>query len=222
MIKFKLNRRTYKIPERYTIDQWKRIYATDPNDYRGWAKIMSIALNIPIEKVIKIDEESLRLGAGLILNEIDCMKEYKVKDFTQFNFGQFIDLDVYMVNGIEKNLDVILEMLCEKKPKWIDEAFWVIEQYKNFRISTYRSYQGLFGLNDINEDVEGDEIPDPNKVAKGWYEIVVDLANDDPLKMNDVTDLPLKHALNFMSLRKEKAEKEYNKQIQNDLQRRNR
>lgn len=222
MIKFKLNYRTYTIPERFTIEQYVEIQKADPNEYKGWARIMSVAIGIPIHRVLLCDEESLRLGAALILNEINSMVEYKVKDFTKFNFGQFIDLDVYMVGGIDKNLDAILDILCETRPKYIDQAFWALEQYRNFRISTYRSYAGLFGLNDNVEEEDGEENHDPNKVAKGWYQVVVELSNDDPLKMDAVTELPLRHALNFMSLRKEKAETEYNKQIHNDLQRRNR
>ena len=52
--------------------------------------------------------------------------------------------------------------------------------------------------------IEGDPDFDPLKIAKGWYKIIVSLANDNLLDIDRVTDEPLKKVLNFMALQKEK------------------
>ena len=70
-------------------------------------------------------------------------------------------------------------------------------------------------MNDPKGDEEEDlENIDPNKIAKGWYRIIADLADNDVLKMDAVTDEPLKKILNFMSLRKELQLEENFKQLQ--------
>ena len=151
MIKLKLNHRTYKLPNRYTIDQWKAVVRLDMEDPRSWPQILAIALDQRVAKFMKVDEDSLILGASLIINEMSKRRVGKHIDFTKISIGKFVDLDIWLVSGTEKHIDEILDTLCEEPIKYIDEALWMIDQYSNFRISTYRSYAGLFGLNDRME-----------------------------------------------------------------------
>ncbi len=224
MIKVTLKNRKYKIPETFTIDQWKAIVKMDMEDPRNWPKIMGIGLNLPIGKFIRVEEDSLILGASLIINQMSQRVKAPHVDFTTLTFGQFVDLDVWMVMGIENHVDEIVEMIGVKKSYSINEVLYIIDQYANFRISTYRSYSGLFGLNSKGEQEETDETWTPNKVARGWYRVIVDLADNDLYKLDYVTEQPLKKVLNFMALRKERALEEQFKQLEqkrkHDLQRR--
>ena len=151
-------------------------------------------------------------------------KPSKHVDFTKISIGEFVDLDIWMIKGSEKHIDEILETISIEPIKYIDEALWMIDQYANFRISTYRSYGALFGINDkgVQEDV-AEEDYDANKIAKGWYKVLVDLADNDLLKLDPVTEQPLYKALTFMSLRKERALEEQQRQLnqrrQHDLSR---
>lgn len=219
MIKLKLNHRTYKLPNRYTIDQWKAVLRLDMEDPRSWPKILAIALDQRVAKFMKVDEDSLILGASLIINEMSKRKVGKHIDFTQISIGKFVDLDIWLVSGTEKHIDEILDTLCEEPIKYIDEALWLVDQYSNFRISTYRSYAGLFGLNDRmeQEDIDPEEW-EPQKIAKGWYKVLVDLADNKILDLDQITDQPLYKALTFMSLRKERALEEQQRQLKQKRQ----
>lgn len=212
------------MPKRFTITQWKEVLALDLEDNKNWAKIMSIGFNKPYYKFHNVDEDSLLLGASLVINAMGQRKECKMKDLTNLTIGEFVDLDIYLLMGPEKNIDTILDLILVKETKWADEALWAVDQYANFRISTYRQYSGLFDLNKngVQEDMDPEDW-DPQKVAKGWYRVLVDLADDRLLDLDKITEQPLKKALNFMALRKEKALEERERQLkqkrQNDLQR---
>ncbi len=213
--------------KRFKISHWLELAKLDTDNKYHWPKIMAIGFNRKFYKFLDISEDSLTLGVALVLNQLNARRECKLKDFTQLTFGEFVDLDVYLVLGPEKNLDEILKLICVKPPKYIDEALWAIEQYANFRMSTYRQYAGLFGLNDKDEQEDVDEESfEPMKIAKNWYKVIVDLAHEDITKLDDITDQPLKKTFNFMSLQKEKAIEENMKQLKqkrkHDLQRRNR
>lgn len=225
MIKLKLNYRTYKLPERYTIDQWKQVVKLDMEDPKSWPHVLAIALNQKVAKFYNCNEDSLILGASLVINEMSKRRVGKHIDFTKISIGQFVDLDIWMVGGMEKNIDQLIETLSKEPLKWIDEALYIIDEYANFRISTYRSYAGLFGINE--KTGEQDEVdPDdwnPNKIAAGWYKVLVDLADNDLLRLDPITEEPLYKALTFMSLRKERALEEQQRQSkqkrQHDLSR---
>lgn len=214
MIKLKLNHRTHKLPKRYTIAQWKELIKLDMEEPSNWPKILGIALNRHWYEFAKCDEDSLILGCSLIIHEMSKRKPSKHIDFTKITLGQFVDLDIWLVNGSEKHIDEILDTITDKPIKYIDEALWVIDEYSNFRISTYRSYSGLFGLNDRmeQEDIDPEEF-NPKKISMGWYKVIVDLADNDLLKLDPVTEQPLYKALTFMSLRKERALEEQQRQL---------
>lgn len=226
MITVKIGIRRYRLPKRFTIEQWKKVAALDIEDHRSWPKIMAIGFKQPYHKFWNIEEEGLILGASLVTTQMSNRRECKLIDFTKLRLGEFIDLDIYLISGIDKNIDAIVDLLCIKKPKYVDEALWAIDQYAQFRMSTYRQYSGLFGLNKHGEPEDEEEDWDPQKVAKGWYRVLVNLAQNDITKLDEVTELPLKFALNFMALQKEQIlEENFNKlkqKRQHDLQRRNR
>ena len=188
-------------------------------DPKSWPQILAIALDQRVAKFMRVDEDSLILGASLIINEMSKRKVGKHIDFTQISIGKFVDLDIWLVSGAEKHIDEILDTLCEEPIKYIDEALWMIDQYSNFRISTYRSYAGLFGLNDRGEqeDIDPEEW-EPQKIAKGWYKVLVDLADNKILDLDEITDQPLYKALTFMSLRKERALEEQQRQLKQKRQ----
>jgi hypothetical protein len=77
-----------------------------------------------------------------------------------------------------------------------------------WRTTIFRQYKTLFGLNDkdfeVYADDQEDEDFDPMSIPRGWYKVIVDLAQENILNIDAVTDQPLKKALNFMALQKEK------------------
>ena len=209
MIKLTIDKKKYGIPNRLTVKQWKQLIAHDFSNYYEYSKIISCVTGADPDKVAQCTEESQILAIGFIINLMNQRKEYVVRDFNEITFGEFVDLDVYIVMGIEKNLDPILEILTPEGmdvTEWMDEALWLVDRYTQFRVFTYRQYSGLFGINS-NGDQEIDEDEedwDPKKVAKGWYKVLIDMSDNDITKIDYVTEQPLKKVLNLMAYRKEK------------------
>jgi hypothetical protein len=220
MIKLTIDNKKYSFPERLKIEEWKTLVKYDFTDYSQYPKIISYLIDVPLAKVEQCNEDSQILAVGFIISLMNRRKECKVKEFNDINFGEFVDLDIYIVMGIEKNMEAILKMLTPEgiePTDWADEAMWAIDQYAQFRVHTYRQYSGLFGLNKNGEqEVDDEELEawNPQKVAKGWYKIIIDVADDDIQKIDYVTEQPLKKVLNFMANRKEKQLEENFKLMQ--------
>jgi len=198
-----INKVKYNYPERITIAMWQEVMRYDFQNPSNWADIVHIATGAPKSQLLRANEEALELGTAIMVQLCNVRSQCRVKPATSLNFGQFIDLDVWLTMGVKQHLADIAGILVDTE--WADEALFAVEQYSNYRTHIYRQYAELFGLNDEEDD---DELQ-PGKVdkllaARNWYKIVVDLANDDILKIDDVTEQPLIKVFNFMALRKQK------------------
>jgi len=223
MVKITIENNKYALPERLTIKQWRLLVNFDYADTEQWPKIIAVLLNEDVEVLKRCTLDSLTLAIAFTVECMNRRREYRVRDFNEILFGEFIDLDIYMVMGVEKHLDQIVEILSEGT-EWADEAMWLVDQYSLFRVHTYRQYAGLFGINErLEQDEDEEEKWDSKKIAKGWYRVITDLAQDDILRIDLITDQPLKKALNFMAYKKEKQLEEnfrlMQQKRQNDLSR---
>ena len=223
MVKITIENNKYALPERLTIKQWRLLVNFDYADTEQWPKIIAVLLNEDVEVLKRCTLDSLTLAIAFTVECMNRRREYRVRDFNDILFGEFIDLDIYMVMGVEKHLDQIVEILSEGT-EWADEAMWLVDQYSLFRVHTYRQYAGLFGINErLEQDEDEEEKWDSKKIAKGWYRVITDLAQDDILRIDLITDQPLKKALNFMAYKKEKQLEEnfrlMQQKRQNDLSR---
>lgn len=214
----------YEIPKRFTIQQWCAAIKWDFTRPGQWPHIVNAITGAPINTLKEVAYESMELAIVFIGAVMQERKEVNLKDFNDMTFGEWVDLDVYTALGIDKNLDKMLNLL-HPDIKWSDEGLWVLDKYIEFKTHILRQYKELFGINDGNEDYEDTEPApvDGMHVARSWYKVIVNLASDNILNLDAVTDQPLKKVLNFMALQKEKAIEERNKaqqqRIQNDLHR---
>lgn len=203
MVQLNVNDVSYKIPERLTLDQWKEVAKWNFEEPTDWPRIIAAVTGADWRTLSLGKDEAVALAIAFIIQTMNHRKEYQIKDFNQLTFGQFVDLDVWLTMGIDKHIDDVVNMLSDGT-EWADEAMWLVDRYAEFRLHTYRQYKVLFG---IDRDGGGEALPedfDPLKIAKGWYKIIVGLANDNILNMDSVTDEPLKKVLNFLALQKEK------------------
>lgn len=188
------------MPEVLTIETWASLIKWDFENIEYWPRIVGIAIGCNPMILKDAKHESLELAIILIATAMQKRKEVKCKDFNDLTFGEFVDLDVYLTYGIDKHMLEITEIL-DAKCKDSAEAMWLIDRYTEFRMFTYRQYKELFGT---ETDVQAEGPVDPMKVAKSWYRLIVQLANDNLLDIDAVTEEPLKKVLNFMALQKEK------------------
>lgn len=203
MVQLNVNDVSYKIPERLTLEQWKEVAKWNFEEPTDWPRIIAAVTGADWRTLSLGKDEAVALAVAFIIQLMNHRREYQINDLNKITFGQFVDLDVWLTMGIDKHIDDVVNMLSDGT-EWADEAMWLVDKYAEFRLYTYRQYKTLFGLNDKFEAIDGDPDFDPLKIAKGWYKIIVSLANDNLLDIDRVTDEPLKKVLNFMALQKEK------------------
>ena len=207
MIKVEIDNKSIQLPEQFTVAQWEAMMLWDFEEPKHWPRILEAALGIEEERFKDSDPKGIELAMVFIISTMNKRFPIKGVDLNKMTFGQWVDLDVYVNIGIDKNLQNMLDVL-ESPIIYSGEALSQIEQYVMWRTSIYRQYKTLFGLNDKDfeewsEDAD-DNLKDPMSIARGWYKIIVDLANENLLNIDAVTDEPLKKVLNFMALQKEK------------------
>jgi len=214
MIHLKIDNKKYPITEDPTLDQWQRMMSLD-FEYEGhWPTLINIATNVPIDVLNLATQEQLRLGGVLVSLALQRRREVPVVDFNTLNLGQFIDMEYYLAEGMQKSIRKCLTTL-EVETEVATEALWVIERYTQWRNNIYKQYAGLFNYDPQPNDEE-DEGPQktPFDIAKGWYRILVELSGHDPLKIDSITKQPLKEMFNYLAMQKDIAQEELNQKKQ--------
>ena len=223
MVTLKIDNNRYKIDGNPTIEQWQEIMKWDFESHVHWPYIIQAVTGLEFYIIREMDHEQQKLAVTMIAYTIGERKQVELPDFEALTFGQFVDLEYLMAHGTEKSLHQILNKLGADY-KYAQEALYVVEQYMAWRTNLFKRYSALFGLNDGSLEEDGPQKPKtPVKVASEWYRVIVELANDDVLKIKEITELGVKETFNFMAVRKEKQLAELNALKQqkrtNDLQR---
>jgi len=162
-------------------------------------------MHVPVTDFDGADPKSMELFIGLIISAMNLRSMKHQPKLDDIKFGQFVDLDCFVSVGIEKNIEEILNLLQVDTP-WANEGLAAIEQYIKWRSTIYKQYAQLFDLHSKDSDyVEEDAEFNPKEVARGWYKVIVELAGEDILKMDQITEEPLHKVLTFLQIKKEKA-----------------
>ena len=223
MVTININNKAYKLPERLTVEQYHKMLQFDWEDATFYPKIVGTLVGCNPLTLVNAPQDSMVLAISFIVKSMNERKECKTIDMENIKFGEFVDLDVYLSLGLEKHFKDIIALIAPEA-KWADEAMWAVERFAHFRTYTYRQYKILFGVTDKELD-EAEQKADIDKmqVARSWYKVIVSLAGDNVLNIDEVTEQPLKKVLNFMALQKEKVLEENQRQLQQkrqyDLQR---
>jgi hypothetical protein len=219
-----INGKAYKFAS-LTMEHWAHIVNNyDLENPEQYPDLIHYLTGAPIELLQQAEEETLTLAVAFVVQMLNLRVPTDMKDLETLSFGEFIDLDIYLNMGADKHYDKIFEIL-EVKKDLVEFGLYAIDTYNKYRIYIYRQYKKLFELEDdaFEADAESTETIDPLSLARNWYKIIVSLANEDLLKIDEVTEQPLKKALNFMAYQKEKQLEENLKQLQrkreHDLQR---
>ena len=207
MVTVKVNETKWRIPERVTISEWIDIQTWDVTNEAHWPYVINAISGIPVEEFIDAPEDSMQMFMGFVISATNRRTLKHQPDFNSLNFGEFVDLDCYMALGVEKHIEQILEVMKVDTP-WADEALAVIEQFIKWRNTIYKQYKSLFGLEDKDfmDHEPSDEAYDPREVSRGWYQVIVDLAGEDVLKMDRIAEEPLQKILTFLQIKKERAQ----------------
>lgn len=197
-----INEKKWVIPTRVTIEEWKDLQQWEFENQAHWPWIVSAISSYDAKEFDGADPDSMQLFIGFLISACNKRTLKVQPDFNQLKFGEFVDLDCFLALGVEKNIVQILEVLGVDTP-WADEALAVIDQYVKWRSTIYKQYSQLFGLNDQRSDLPNDEVYNPKEVARGWYMVIMELADNNILHMDRVTEEPLQKTLTFLQIQKE-------------------
>lgn len=227
MVKFNIHidGRDHTFPTRLTVEQWMKIMKWDIDSKQNWPQIIATLFGVHPRDLKDASDFTIELGIGLLVGLLNERKESKYKNFGELTFGEWIDLDVWISEGVTKTMDKMLTILGDTE--WSDEALHKIEAYTQWRTYIYRQYSELFGLDYETEDGEivdeDEDTSPPLSPAESWWSIVIGLASDNILHVDAVTEQPLLKTFNFMAHQKNKAItenfKKYKKQKEYELQR---
>jgi hypothetical protein len=224
MVKLQIGQKSYGLPDRLPLSLWSKLAQLDLGEPLIWPRALHILTGAPLEDLVKADHKALELGMGFLLSTMSQRRRAAHVDFTQIRFGQWIDLDVWLIWGVPRHIEEIMGILAPQC-QWTDEALWIIEEYAKWRLSIYKSYSALFGLDEPTGE-PGDEPKDKMAIARGWYAVLVKLAGGDILKLEAVEDQPLKKALNMLAYQKQVEREERARELEikrkYDLQRNSR
>ena len=197
-----INDKKWEIPTRVTIEEWRDLQQWEFTNQAHWPWIVSTISSFDAREFDNADPDSMQLFIGFLIAACNKRTLKVQPDFNQLKFGQFVDLDCFLALGVEKNIAQILEILGVDTP-WADEALAVIDQYLKWRATIYKQYSQLFGLNNKDGLPNDDEFYDPKEVARGWYMVIMELADNNILRMDEVTEEPLQKTLTFLQIQKE-------------------
>lgn len=213
-----IDKKSYRFEDRLTIEQWQAVMKYDFTNPFNWPTIINIVTGVPKDLLVKGNQDTLELGAAIIVQMCNARMQTKIKPMDKLTFGEFVDLDSYLAMGTQEWLKAMAVILVDTQ--WADEALWAIDQWVNYRLYIFRQYSALFGLEDqdLGTDEESTDRPiQKDAVARNWYKIIVDLAGDDILRLDAVTEEPLIKVLNFLALRKEKQMEENMKIMEQNM-----
>lgn len=225
MFKLNIDNVEYGFPERLSVTQWKGIMQWDLAHTSTWPKVISTLMGIHPKDLKDISDAQLELCMGVVYAKVSERKEIQWKDPNTLTFGEWVDLDVWIGKGSKNNIDDILRILGVTPHA--DEAMYILDAYINWRNFMYRQYSELFGI-EVDEDdeiiVDEDRTPNPDAIANGWYTIIINLAGDNILNIDKITEQPIIPTLNFMAHQKAKVVAENFRQLKQqreyELQRR--
>lgn len=210
----------YELPDTISISKWIALSNYDLDLQFTWDKVISISMDIPQEDVelipLKTKELIILFIRGLmnplITRKKDELNGGKYMNLSTITLGQFIDMEIYITDGIHKNIDDVIKHLYGvelNEDNTIKDILGGVNNYMKWRNNLYYSYKNLFNIGGNGYKEEEDEkYISIESVKKSWFDIIMLIADNDFLRMNDVVKQPLIQAFNWLAWNKEKKQKE--------------
>ena len=212
----------YPLPDDFTLAQWKQLIPHTAN----WKKLIADAFGVEEELLSEMSSDAQQIGASLVYQHLYPVDKEPNTDglisFKDMTLGQFIDLEAYIGMDANKKIVEISNVLFDKEitdETYVSEIWGALQSYLNYRTLLYRQYEVLFGIDDDAKEVIEDKPSKTQDNARGWYNTVMYIANDDLLKANQVVERPVIEAFNYLAYKKTKAQEEMNRLRQQQLER---
>ena len=225
MFDFVVNNHTYSVPEDFTLKKWKELARFDVSSEFSWSYILKEAMNIPDDEIDIIPDKTKSVGVIIIYHILypsnwvinKEVNGHKLINFDKISIGDFIDLEMLLNKGLKKTIDDIVKKLYQMDDTseiTLTQVWGAIQTYISFRENIFKSYSKLFGIDDENDIKEEVSKISPEYM---WYDLIMVLADEKFLNIQEVVKHNVKECFNFLAWKKDKLEEE-KKQL-NDIRR---
>ena len=198
-----INNIEHELPANLTLAQWKQLVPYTAQ----WKKLIAMAFDVDDELLQDMDIEAQQIGAAIV-HQILYPAEREtntdgVISFKELTLGQFIDLEYHIAADVKKQIVEIADILFEEKitdETPISKIWGAFQSYMNYRVLLYKQYEKLFAVDDVEDEVVEYKQRNPQDSARGWYNTVMYMADDDILKANQIVDHPIVTGKQFFVL----------------------
>ena len=216
-----IDKKEYEVPNKLTLRKWAELMSWGFVE-ENYEIIISIGIGIPIEDCVHIPpkiRDVIIFVLQTLMNPPIVSNRKLAINLNEITFGDFIDMDIYINNGIHKYLDKVVPLLFDmeyREDLYINDVWDGLIHFFNFRKNIFNRYKNLFNAEDAPED---EEEKDKTPIEYVWWEILMILADGKFLNIKQATKEPLIQALNFISWNKDKNTREINRQkkLRNEL-----
>jgi len=219
-VKFTVGSNEYTMPDYISLELFERAMAWDLQDEKNVVPFVATIFECPLVDVKKLDEEVFGFIAGVSIERMTLegreiqeeIEGHKLLNFEELTFGQWVDIDTFMASGITDNVVQLASIIYNVEPtvcaKWdIRLAGPALVELSKWRKMVYTDHDEFFELGD--DKPEGDSVKSNDvNIAYMWYEAIMVLADEDFLKIHQVVERPYKEALNYLTWKKSKIEKQ--------------
>lgn len=232
---FTIGTNEYTVPEVVTVELFQRAISWNIEDKKNHKPFVSVMTDCPIQDLNALDEEIFNVVLAVCVSRMNFedtelrhnIGGFRLLDFTTMTFGQFVDIDILIADGMTKHTVELVHRLYginenAAASKDVREVWKALVAAADFRQSVYIEHNEFF---DIDSSQENDDIEiSINNLQLMWYNAILVLAEQKFLNIQHVVERPYKEALNFLTWKKNEASKAQLEQLKkkNDLQRRTR
>ena len=231
---FQIGDETYDVPSVLTVGMFQSAIAWDLEDVKNHKPFVSTITKCSLQNLSLLDDETFNILLAACVTSLptdgDMTKSvgvFQLKDFDTFSFGDFIDIDVYIADGLTKHVvDLVAklyDMPIEQAADTDIQRVWsTMLALAKWRELVYKEHDEFFELSQGGSDDTMEF--SINRLQLMWYEAVLSLSNGEFLNIGPVTDRPYKEALNFLTWKKNEIAKQKLEQVKRkyDLQKRSR
>ena len=232
---FTIGTQEYTVPEVITTELFQSAMAWNIEDSKNLKPFVSVMSDCPLHQINLLDDATFEVILAICVTRIDFsdtelrrnIGAYQLLDFNSMNFGQFVDIDMLISDGMAKHVIELTQKLYGMPESVaanvpIKNVWKALVAATEWRQDTYRDYDEFFELSDNRGDE--DVVVSLEGIQLMWYNAVLVLAEKQFLNIQHVVERPYKEALNFLTWKKNEASKMQLEQLKkkNDLQRRTR
>lgn len=216
---FSIDGTTYIVPTEIPVGTFQRAICWNLIDDASHRPFVAALTGCPLPQLDKVDDFIFAMIFKACVDRIPTsdvpvhqIDSYHLLGTDDLTFGDFIDLDILIADGVQQH---VVEITAKLYSVTEDVAaglpihlVWPsILHFFKWRKSVYQDYDEFFETQGKGGETDEDR-PTINTLQLMWYEGVMVLAEGKFLNIHQVTDRPYREALNFLTWRKAQVQKE--------------